>query len=169
MPKKLKKRQIARNNNISLDLSLPKTLKNAVIKKDFKSVRRLLKNEANPNEQDVDGSTPLHLAVKENELLIASLLLQNGAYLMVKNNLGYTPLDYAVILNFFPLIKLLEEKHNNILNVKKDIDSKFFLPNEINNNITNKANFFKVLNDYEKIIEIEIDPIFVKSGQKINF
>ncbi len=110
MPKKLTKQQIAYNNNIPLDLSLPKTLKAAVIKRDYHSVKRLLGKGANPNEQDAKGRTPLHFAVKDNRLYITNLLIKDGAHILIKDKANFTPLDYALIYNHTALKNLLEQR-----------------------------------------------------------
>lgn len=104
-----KKLHIAIKYNIPLDLRLQKTLKAAVKKRDYASVKRLLKNGANPNEQDIEGSTALHFAAKDNRIFIASLLIQNRADIMIKDNAGYTALDYAVDKQFTSLQRLFEE------------------------------------------------------------
>lgn len=113
MPKRLTKQQKAYINNIPLDLSLPKTLKEAVIKRDYAAVKRLLKNGANPNEQDKNGVTPLHLATKDNRLYIVTLLIQKGANPLIKNKEGCNAYDYALISNSNVLISLFDKKRSN--------------------------------------------------------
>lgn len=94
---RLTKQQFDYINNIPLNLSLPKTLKDAVIKRDYPSVRRLLKNGANPNEQDSEGFTALHFAAKDNRIFIAKLLIQKGAVILVRNKAGFTePVNHFV-------------------------------------------------------------------------
>jgi len=46
----------------------------------------------NPNIQDVDGSTPLHIATRYGNLDVVELLLEYGADPNVKDNKGKTPL-----------------------------------------------------------------------------
>lgn len=113
MRKSTKKLNIAIKYDIPLDLSLQKTLKDAVIKRDYASVKRLLENGANPNEQDSEGLTALHFAAKDNRVVIANLLLHNGASIMIKDNEGHTSLDYALIFNYDPLINLFSKKLTN--------------------------------------------------------
>ena len=45
---------------------------------DAELVRYLLSKEANPNTQDSEGNTALHIAAAENLGVIANILLQNG-------------------------------------------------------------------------------------------
>lgn len=146
MRKSTKRLQIAIKYSIPLDLSLPKTLKNAVIKRDYASVKRLLNNGANPNEQDSEGLTALHYAAKDNRVFIASLLVQKGAYIMVKDNVGYTPLDYAVALNYTSLQDLFEKRLNRILD-KNIYNTSIFFKNFLStvdeniNSISNQVSY----------------------------
>ena len=55
----------------------------------------LLDNGANPNQQDIIGNTPLHLAVCSSKLDIVILLLKNGANCNASDNTGRTPLQLA--------------------------------------------------------------------------
>ena len=59
----------------------------------------LLANGADPNAQDHDGYTPLHLAVKTSEVVknsrIVKQLLFGGAEREIKNIDGLKPMDYA--------------------------------------------------------------------------
>lgn len=59
-------------------------------------VELLLKSNAKVNVKDVDGSTPLHLAVINGDRDIVQLLVENGAKIMVKDNDNQTPYDYAI-------------------------------------------------------------------------
>ncbi|GAB4228611.1 MAG: hypothetical protein Tsb0021_06130 [Chlamydiales bacterium] len=77
----------------------------------------LLEYNANINEKNRDGETPLHVLIKNARNLgytafkeSAFLLISMGADLTVKNNAGSTPLDYAVILNHLEIVK---EMHNH--------------------------------------------------------
>ncbi len=48
------------------------------------------------NIQDSNGDTPLHIAVRNGNLLTARILLEGGAYIDKTNDKGRTPLDVAV-------------------------------------------------------------------------
>lgn len=143
---RLTKQQFDYINNIPLNLSLPKTLKDAVIKRDYHSVRRLLKNGANPNEQDSEGFTALHFAAKDNRIFIAKLLIQKGAVILVRNKAGFTPLDYTIAHNFTSLQHLFEKKLNRI----------------INSNIHNTFRFFK---NFASVVDEPIE----NSSNQINY
>lgn len=58
-------------------------------------VELLLKRKANPDVQNDEGDTPLHLACKVDTLSvqIAQLLLQYGANPNIRNSNGYSPLN----------------------------------------------------------------------------
>ena len=56
----------------------------------------LLDHGANPNQQDVNGNTPLHIAVCSSKLDVVILLLKNGADpVKVSDRSGRTPLQLA--------------------------------------------------------------------------
>lgn len=55
----------------------------------------LIKLEANINAQTVEGDTPLHLAVRHNNIDVAEFLLEQGANSKIKNKDGFLPLHYA--------------------------------------------------------------------------
>lgn len=54
----------------------------------------LLTNGADPNINDSEGHTPLHIAAFEGNTSIAELLLKNGAEIKT-NNSGKTPIEIA--------------------------------------------------------------------------
>jgi ankyrin repeat protein len=56
--------------------------------------RFLIEHGANINVMDINGNTPLHHAVDKGHSDIVRLLLDNHADI-IKNNWGYTPLDFA--------------------------------------------------------------------------
>ena len=60
-----------------------------------KYVVELLKNVADINAQNKDGTTPLHHAARWNSTEAISVLLQHGASTNIKNNKGRTPYDVA--------------------------------------------------------------------------
>ena len=43
-------------------------------------------------------------------MFIAKLLIQKGAVVLVRNKAGFTPLDYAIALNYTSLQKIIEKK-----------------------------------------------------------
>ena len=76
-------------------------LSDAVRADDRNAVEQLLRQGANPNERDSDGSTPLAWAATRSNTEIAGLLLNAGADPNITNELGIGPLSLA-ISNGFP-------------------------------------------------------------------
>lgn len=52
-------------------------------------------NGADPNPHDINGNTPLHLAVCSSKLDMVILLLKNGAICTSSDNNGRTPINLA--------------------------------------------------------------------------
>src|SRR5688572_19559152 len=65
-------------------------LVSAIRKRDVVAVQTLLKQRANPNAPQGDGSTPLHWAAQVDEVAIADLLIRAGGRANVSNDLGFT-------------------------------------------------------------------------------
>jgi ankyrin repeat protein len=70
----------------------------------------LLKAGADPNARDVDGNTPLHVAVATCSLAAAAILLKHGADPNARNNQGKTPLDLLNCPGMMHAFKNLLEK-----------------------------------------------------------
>lgn len=70
-------------------------LADAVKSGDRQAVRAFLKNHADVNATDPDGTTPLEWAVRADDLETAQLLLGAGADAKMANRLGVTPLSLA--------------------------------------------------------------------------
>ena len=58
---------------------------------DFKIIKYLLDNRANPNVVNITKNTPLYYALMNHEYEIADLLIKNGANDNIQNIEGLTP------------------------------------------------------------------------------
>lgn len=89
----------------------------------------LIEKGVDPNQRNVDGCTPLHNAVMNNQLKVVSLLtshpkinLGNNHFLImnvykigIKNNAGQTALDLAQSKNNKEMVEMFElEKNDNL-------------------------------------------------------
>lgn len=81
----------------------------------------LLKNNANPNEQNGLGHTALIMATCRNNYEIVSLLIDYGANPYIKNLKGLSAYDYAKSLGFYEILSLFEniDKDNYKLDKSK--------------------------------------------------
>ncbi len=71
----------------------------AAVLNDRASVRILLKNKADPDMQDINGNTVVHMMViYDNTEILKLLLEETKANLFIKNRQGYTPLTLATLL-----------------------------------------------------------------------
>lgn len=67
------------------------------------------------NAADVEGHTPLHLAVVGNNLRVVKLLIIKGSIKDYKDNMGKTPMDLAISNGFHSLTSSL--KTNTIMEI----------------------------------------------------
>ena len=97
-------------------LSLPVTfnaassappLVEAVKNGDATAIRKLIKERANVNAAEVDGTTPLHWAARANDVATAELLLGAGATAKASNRYSVTPLSLACMNGNAAMIGLL--------------------------------------------------------------
>ena len=72
----------------------------------------LIFNGASLEMKDIDGQTPLHLAVDNPK--IVKLLLRHGANMSVRNGKGYAPLHAAVLTKKIEAVKILLKNGSNI-------------------------------------------------------
>jgi ankyrin repeat protein len=91
--------------------------------KDIEMFRFFLECGVDPNLADYTGDTPLHHASSANsERALVELLLQFGAATVEKVNLdGYTPVQIAMDLNNWEVVKILEPLVQNP-DLRADID-----------------------------------------------
>ncbi|CAN8276058.1 unnamed protein product [Cochlearia groenlandica] len=80
-----------------------------VVKGDSDFLKRLLSSGMNPNTEDYDHRTPLHVASSEGLYLMAKMLVEAGASVVAKDRWGNSPLDEARMCGNKKLIKLLED------------------------------------------------------------
>ncbi|VVB09090.1 unnamed protein product [Arabis nemorensis] len=81
----------------------------AVVKGDSDFLKRLLSSGMDPNTEDYDHRTPLHVAASEGLYLMAKMLVEAGASVVAKDRWGNSPLDEARMCGNKKLIKLLED------------------------------------------------------------
>ncbi|KAL1197170.1 Potassium channel GORK [Cardamine amara subsp. amara] len=79
-----------------------------VAKGDSDFLKRLLSSGIDPNSEDYDHRTPLHVAASEGLYLMANMLVEAGASVIAKDRWGNSPLDEARTCGNKKLIKLLE-------------------------------------------------------------
>ncbi|CAF1010442.1 unnamed protein product, partial [Didymodactylos carnosus] len=70
----------------------------AAVLQQEESVRLLVAKGADPNCQDSNGNTALHMCVIHNKLAMFDLLFELGASFGIKNRQGLTPLTLAAVL-----------------------------------------------------------------------
>ena len=70
-------------------------------------VKELLSLEININSQDVQGCTAVNGATEEGRKEIVALLVQAGANLNIKNNMGFAPLHSACFKGFLDIVNIL--------------------------------------------------------------
>uniref|UniRef100_A0A1D1XLH8 Potassium channel n=1 Tax=Anthurium amnicola TaxID=1678845 RepID=A0A1D1XLH8_9ARAE len=81
----------------------------AVAKGDSDFLKRVLSYGIDSNSKDYDLRTPLHIAAAEGLYLMAKILVEAGASVLVEDRWGNTPLDESRKCGSRPMIKLLEE------------------------------------------------------------
>ncbi|KFK33311.1 hypothetical protein AALP_AA6G358500 [Arabis alpina] len=81
----------------------------AVVKGDSDFLKKLLSSGMDPNTEDYDHRTPLHIAASEGLYLMAKMLVEAGASVVAKDRWGNSPLDEARMCGNKKLIKLLED------------------------------------------------------------
>src|SRR5436189_6233899 len=69
----------------------------AAMNKDLSAVRTFLRQKADVNAPQADGSTALHWAVQLDDLEMADLLIQAGANVKAANRFEVTPLAIACL------------------------------------------------------------------------
>jgi uncharacterized protein len=83
---------LSAGGNVAVD-----TVPIAAMKGDIALVRTLLQRKADVNQSQVDGTTALHWAVRQDSLEMVNLLIGAGANVKAANRFGVTPLSLACI------------------------------------------------------------------------
>jgi len=65
------------------------------------------------------GDTPLHFAVFHQDVDMVDFLIQNGADIHAKNELGYSPLEIATLYNSKVILRHLRQKSLDSMNGSK--------------------------------------------------
>jgi ankyrin repeat protein len=81
---------------------------------DRQRVSVLLKQAAPVNVQEADGTTPLHWAVRNDDLALVELLLHAHADPRIANRYGVTPLMLAAVNGSAPVIDVLLQAHADV-------------------------------------------------------
>ena len=96
-------------------------LHDAVRKGDIEIIKQLLSRgflglgtpQANINERNIDGCTPLHIAVREGHKAIVRLLFEYDVVVDIQDNNGYEPLHIAAMKGRTIISQLLLEHNAN--------------------------------------------------------
>ncbi|MCZ6913709.1 MAG: ankyrin repeat domain-containing protein [Rickettsia endosymbiont of Ixodes persulcatus] len=128
---------------------------------DYEEIARLvLRYGANINEPDINGDTPLHVAVFKKNKQAIKFFLENGSDCTIKNSLGKTAKDLASEKRPDKIATLLSPEPKQIHQKKLCSFPHFF------KNPSYRAILPKPTEDKQFIIEI--DPDYVLVGNKPN-
>jgi Ankyrin repeats (3 copies) len=78
----------------------------AILKRDTVTLHRMLISNVNINFSQ-NGNIPIFLAIENGYADIVLLLISHGAKLRVKNNMGRTPLEAALLHNDIRIVKII--------------------------------------------------------------
>jgi ankyrin repeat protein len=78
-------------------------------------VHYFLENGSDPNNVSKEKKTALHLSSIYGMRMITQNLIHFGAKVNIKDNLGKTPLFYAVERGAFPTVRILVRNHTNLM------------------------------------------------------
>jgi len=107
-------------------------------------IQYLYDTNANLQLQNLDGNSPLHIAVLYSLPIVANLLIQNGALLEVPNNDGLTPLMLALKQNDMDNARLLISWGADMTSIKSCDDN--------NNNNNNNDQYNALLQEQRQRI-----------------
>jgi cytohesin len=95
-------------------------LRSAAMENDVAAAQRLLAGQANINERDASGWTPLHWTAWAGHATMTELLLSHSADVNAKNEAGFTPLHRAAERGHVPVAELLLSHGANVHAKTKD-------------------------------------------------
>jgi ankyrin repeat protein len=93
--------------SVSLSGATASKLSSAIQSNDRPTVLALLKQPAEVNAADADGTTPLHWAVRADDLELSQRLVAAGANAKAANRYGVTPLSLAAVNGNAAMVSLL--------------------------------------------------------------
>lgn len=100
--------QDAENESSNDDFSGITTLMTAVTNRDIETIKYYTKSISSEiNKKNYGGATALHIACRDNDFQIASILVDGGAEVNVSDNEGWTPLMRASLVGNYEIIELL--------------------------------------------------------------
>ena len=73
----------------------------------------------NDNIYDINGQTPLIIAIKNNYNEIIKYLMKNNVNISIKDNYNKSAIDYAYELNNYHIIRYLDNFSDNLINIIK--------------------------------------------------
>lgn len=137
------------------------TLHTAASKGNVKAIDRLVKEEANLDETDSAGKTPLMYAVMFNQKESLSALLKAGADVNTQSDIGNTALHEAVLQGNIKFASLLLEKGSDRSLRNKEGKTALDLANETGNQnlITLVAGEYQDVKDSPKAVQLPVIPM----------
>ena len=106
--------KIILKKKISIDARIVQNKKIIPSAKRCYIAKMLIQNGANVNSKDKKGFTPLHIAVRENQIDLAKICLDHGSEIEAKSNFVDTSLDLAVNANLIDMAVLLLQNGANV-------------------------------------------------------
>lgn len=141
------------------------TLHTAASKGNLKAIERLVKNEANLDETDSAGKTPLMYAVMLNQKESVAALLKAGADVNTQADNGNTALHEAVLQGNVKFVSLLLEKGSKIDLRNKEGKTALELAKETSNQtlIALMGSDLKEVNESLKPLHAAEPPVVLKN------